>query len=335
MIAGEVIYVAASSLAVAVFGIVGGLLFLGIDRKVAARMQARIGPPIRQPFRDVRKLLLKESVVPENAVPVLFNLAPIVAAASAITVLLYIPVGGMPPALGGYGDLVLILSLLTVPALALVVGGFASGSPYAAIGAQREMVTMIAYELPLAVAIVAVAWRLSAAGTPDPFSLVTLTSTPIWSVVGPAGTAGCLLLLILLALVTPAELTLVPFDACEAETELAGGLLVEYSGRNLAIFFLAQGVKTFVMAALAVGIFLPWNLSALAAVPAGYVTLADFAFFLAKALLVIVVAATLLRTSVARFRIDQIVSLYWFWLGAASVAGLALIVADALLPGVI
>lgn len=335
MIAGEVVNVAVGSLAMAIFGIVGGLFFLGIDRKVSAHMQARIGPPIRQPFRDVRKLLIKESVVPENAVPLLFNLAPVMAVASAITILLYIPVGGMPPVLGGYSDLILILYLLTVPALAMVVGGFASGSPYATVGAQREMVTMMAYEFPLAVAIVAIAWRLSVAGIADPFSLITLASTPIWNVVGPAGTVGCLLLLILLALVTPAELTLVPFDASEAETELAGGLLVEYSGRNLAIFSLAQGVKTVVMAALAVGIFLPWNLSALAAVPAGYGTLTDFAFFLAKVLLVIVVAATLLRTSVARFRIDQIVRLYWFWLGAASVAGLALIVADALLPGVI
>ncbi|HDS63573.1 MAG TPA: NADH-quinone oxidoreductase subunit H [Methanofollis liminatans] len=335
MIAGEVVSVAVASLAMAVFGIVGGLFFLGIDRKVSAHMQARIGPPIRQPFRDVRKLLIKESVVPENAVPLLFNLAPVMAVASAITILLYIPVGGMPPVLGGYGDLILILSLLTVPALAMVVGGFASGSPYATVGAQREMVTMIAYEFPLAVAIIAIAWRLSAAGIPDPFFLVTLTSTPIWSVVGPPGIAGCLILLLVLSVVTPAELSLVPFDSCEAATELAGGLLVEYSGRNLAMFSLAQGVKTVVMAALAVGIFLPWNLSALAAVPAAYVPLADFVFFLAKVLLVILFAVTLLRTAVARFRINQIVSLYWFWLGAASIAGLALIVADALLPGVI
>lgn len=335
MIAGEVVNVAVGSLAMAIFGIVGGLFFLGIDRKVSAHMQARIGPPIRQPFRDVRKLLIKQSVVPENAVPLLFNLAPVMAVASAITILLYIPVGGMPPVLGGYSDLILILYLLTVPALAMVVGGFASGSPYATVGAQREMVTMMAYEFPLAVAIVAIAWRLSAAGIADPFSLVTLASTPIWSVVGPFGIAGCLILLLVLSIVTPAELSLVPFDACEAETELAGGLLVEYSGRNLAMFYLAQGVKTVVMAALAVGIFLPWNLSTLTAVPSAYVPLADFIFFLAKVLLVIVFAVTLLRTSLARFRINQIVTLYWFWLGAVSIAGLVLIAIDGLVFGVI
>lgn len=335
MIAGEVVNVAVGSLAMAVFGIVGGLFFLGIDRKVSAHMQARIGPPIRQPFRDVRKLLIKQSVVPENAVPLLFNLAPVMAVASAITILLYIPVCGMPPVLGGYSDLILILYLLTVPALAMVVGGFASGSPYATVGAQREMVTMMAYEFPLAVAIVAIAWRLSAAGIADPFSLVTLASTPIWSIVGPLGIVGCLILLLVLSVVTPAELSLVPFDSCEAETELAGGLLVEYSGRNLAMFYLAQGVKTVVMAALAIGIFLPWNLSTLAAVPAAYVPLANLAFFLVKVLLVIVFAVTLLRTSVARFRINQIVTLYWFWLGAVSIAGLVLIVVDGLVFGVI
>lgn len=335
MIANELVEIAVGTLAMAVFGIVGGLFFLGIDRKVSAHMQARIGPPIRQPFRDIRKLLIKQTVVPENAVPALFNLAPVVAVASAITILLYIPVCGMPPVLGGYSDLILILYLLTIPALAMVVGGFASGSPYATVGAQREMVTMMAYEFPLAVAIVAIAWRMSAAGVADPFSLVTLASTPVWSVVGPYGLVGCLILLLIIAIVTPAELSLVPFDACEAETELAGGLLVEYSGRNLALFYLAQGVKTVVMAALAVGIFLPWNLSTLIAVPTAYVPAADFVFFLAKVLLVIVFAVTLLRTSLARFRINQIVSLYWCWLGVASLAGLVLIGIDGMVFGVI
>ncbi len=144
----------------------------------------------------------------------------------------------------------------------MVAGGLASGSPYATVGSQREMVTMIAYELPLAIAIIAIAWRLNAAGVADPFSLVTLAQTPpVWSVVGIPGMIGMLLLMIAIAWVTPAELSRVPCDTPEAETELCGGILVEYSGRNLALFTLSGAVKTVAMATLAVVLFLPWNLT--------------------------------------------------------------------------
>ncbi|GAI24157.1 unnamed protein product, partial [marine sediment metagenome] len=70
-----------------------------------------------------------------------------------------------------------------------------------------------------------------------------------------------LLLFITLAAVTPGELSKVPFDAPEAETELAGGILVEYSGRNLALFSLADAVKTIVMTSLTVALFFPYNIS--------------------------------------------------------------------------
>jgi Formate hydrogenlyase subunit 4 len=158
----ELLTTIAGVVLITLFGIIAGLFLMGVDRICAARMQMRQGPPLTQPFTDIRKLLCKDSVVPANAIPSLFNAAPIVAFASAVTVLFYLPLGsilpvGTPlPMIGEYGDLILIMYLLTVPALAMVAGGFASGSPYASVGAQREMVTMIAYEFPLAIAIVAI-----------------------------------------------------------------------------------------------------------------------------------------------------------------------------------
>jgi formate hydrogenlyase subunit 4 len=228
-----------------VFGILAGLWYVGIDRVVAARMQARIGPPVRQPFLDMAKLMAKENIVPANAIPWLFNGAPLVALAGSVTLLLYVPMAsfGFLPVLGAYGDLVLIMYLLALPALAMVVGGLASGSPYATIGAQREMVTMIAYELPLASTVVAFAWKLADAGLAAPFALSTLAAHPVWTLVGPLGAVGVLLLLVCMLLVVPGELGRIPFDAPEAETELAGGLIVEYSGRNLALFYLSLAVK--------------------------------------------------------------------------------------------
>ena len=127
----EILVRVIGAIVIAFLGIVIGLVYKGIDRKLAARMQARVGPPIRQPFLDFFKLMIKENIVPENAVPWIFNGAPIMALVSSITILLYLPVGNIPPILSGYGDIVLIIYLLTLPAIGMVVGGFASGSPYA------------------------------------------------------------------------------------------------------------------------------------------------------------------------------------------------------------
>jgi len=324
----DVLWTAAGAVLVAAFGILAALFLLGIDRIVTARMQARIGPPLSQPLTDLRKLFTKENSVPANAIPWLFNAAPVIALASVITILLYIPVGGFPPVLSGGGDLILVMYLLTIPALALVAGGFSSGSPYATVGAQREMVTMIAYEFPLAVVIIAIAWKLAASGIPLPFTLASIQAYPIWGLVGPLGMIGALILFLVLLVVTPAELSRIPFDTPEAETELAGGVLVEYSGKNLALFLLTQGVKTVVMASLVVALFLPYRLSAVLVAPAIIQPVLDLVFFLFLVVLVAFVSVSLVRVSMTRFRINQVVSVYWMYFSLIGIAGMLLIIAD-------
>lgn len=323
------------TIVLAIFAIAFGLILSGIDRRVVARMQARIGPPLLQPLTDVRKLLAKQNIIPANAIPWLFNAMPVVALASAIAILLYLPFGSFAPLLGEFGDVILVLYLLIIPSLALVIGGFASGSPYATVGAQREMVSMIAYELPLAVAVIAIAWRLMVAGVSNPFSMLTLMQISVWDVVGPLGILALLILLVMMAWVTPGELSKIPFDSPEAETELAGGILVEYSGRNLGLFTLSQAVKTVAMSAFGIILLLPWNLSpilGLSGLSAGAV---DLVFFVLKVLFVVIVSVTVVRTMMARFRITQVVGLYWLVLGVLGALAIILLMADAFLLGVI
>ena len=323
------------TIVLAIFAISFGLILSGIDRRVVARMQARVGPPLLQPLTDVRKLLAKQNIIPANAIPWLFNAMPVVALASAIAILLYLPFGSFAPLLGEFGDVILVLYLLIIPSLALVIGGFASGSPYATVGAQREMVSMIAYELPLAVAVIAIAWRLMAAGVSNPFSMLTLMQISVWDVVGPLGILALLILLVMMAWVTPGELSKIPFDSPEAETELAGGILVEYSGRNLGLFTLSQAVKTVAMSAFGIILLLPWNLSpilGLSGLSAGAV---DLVFFVLKVLFVVIVSVTVVRTMMARFRITQVVGLYWLVLGVLGALAIILLMADAFLLGVI
>lgn len=321
------------TIGVAIFGIFFGLLYKGIDRKLSAHMQGRIGPPIIQPFRDVRKLFTKENIVPENAIPWIFNLVPLLGLVATITILIYLPIGGFQPIMSWGGDLILILYLLIFPSLALVIGGFSSGSPYAIVGAQREMATMIAYEFPLAIIIISIAWKLTQIGGENVFTLSTIAANPIWNIVtGPLGFIGFAILLFVLIIVTPAELSKIPFDAPEAETEIAGGLLVEYSGRNLAMFYLTDGVKTVVMASIIVVLFIPYNLSTLPALgiqSGSYIAYTiDVVFFLVKLFLVILFSVTVIRVAIARLKIDQIVYTYWIPLTLLSLVGLILIMWD-------
>lgn len=314
---------------VAVIGALFGLLYLGIDRKIVAHMQGRVGPPIIQPFRDVEKLLIKESIIPDDAISWLFKFAPILCLMGSAVLLLYIPIFGQKALLESSGDAIVLLYLLVIPSLALVVAGFASSSPYATIGAQREMVIMMSYEFPLAMAIVSIAWRISYVTSANPFMLSTIATYPIWNLVGPLGIIGSLILLFVLLLVAPAELSKTPFDLAEAETELAGGLLVEYSGRNLALFYLANAIKAFAITSLIVALFFPYNLSPIIgiglAIPAFIV---DALFFLLKVFLVMFICVMLIRSSMARFKIDQASKIYLVAMTAISLVGLILIWVD-------
>jgi formate hydrogenlyase subunit 4 len=317
------------ALVIAVLGVIIGLFYKGVDRKLAALMQSRVGPPIRQPFLDFFKLMIKENIVPENAVPWVFNGAPVLALVSTVTILYYIPFASIPALLGDSGDLILIAYLLALPAIALVAGGFSSGSTYASIGAQREMVMMMSYELPLVTTIIALGWRLSLAYPGiNVFSLEILNANPIWNIVGPLGFIGAFFLLFTLAIVTPAELSIVPFDIPEAETELAGGILVEYSGRNLALFELANAVKMVVMAALTVVLFFPYNIAQLFSVSGFLATIIDILFFFVKLFVVIFFEATFIRVAVARLKINQASVSYLIFLSTIGLMGLLLIAID-------
>ena len=348
------------SAAIALIGIFLGLIYKGIDRKLSAHMQGRIGPPLRQPFYDVKKLFTKENIIPKNAVPWIFNLAPLLGLVGAISILLYLPIipqidGGFASLIPAYGDIILILYLLMIPSLAMVIGGFASGSPYATVGAQREMVTMMAYEFPLAIIIISIAWKISMhlqstaelaslQGITNVFSMATISNIPtvidgavvttsIWGIAdGPFGIIGLFMLLFVLVLVTPAELSKIPFDSPEAETEIGGGLLVEYSGRNLGMFYLADGVKTIVMASLIVAIFFPFNISSLIGLESIPALAIDVIFFLIKMLIIVLVSVTLIRVAIARLKIDQIVYTYWAPIMLIALVGLLLLMWDNYLP---
>jgi formate hydrogenlyase subunit 4 len=324
------------SIVVVLSAIYVGLCLKGVDRKLAARMQGRIGPPLRQPFWDVSKLFQKENIVPHHAVEWIFNLMPLVALASAMVIMLYLPIGPLKPVLGSFGDLILVIYLFAFPGLALAIGGFSSGSPVAAIGAQREMVVMMSYELPIALVIFGRAMLLASNGL-DGFSLKFATDA--WALAGITGIIGLGLLLLALMMVIPGELAKIPFDQPEAETELAGGVEAEYSGRNMAMFYLADAVKSLALATLVVALFFPWGISQhMAWLPevGGYAVgawIVDGAFFLLKVFLILLVSVTFVRVAMPRLRIDRASSFYIFTTGGIAAVGLPLLYIDIYIGG--
>ena len=238
-----------------IFSIIMGLFLAGVDRKIVARMQRRKGPKLTQPIYDFIKLLGKESIVPENANRKLFNIVPYIGLASICIIPLFIPIYNMS-FIGGTADIVVILYLLVIPSVALIIGGMTSGSPYASIGVSREVVTMVAYELPLVICLISVCKKAGfIIGEGMTFSLNNImlvqqgTNSFIFSLsLIPAAIA--------FLMVMPAKVGVPPFDVAEAETEICEGPLVEYSGLPLGIFKLTHNVKVYVMTALFVVLFL-------------------------------------------------------------------------------
>jgi len=126
-------------------------LFEGIMRKLRATIHSRVGPPVTQPYLDLLKLLGKEDL--RTARGVLYAVTPALTLGSVLTVALLVPMGGQPP-LAFAGDLVVLLYVASMGAVMVMLTAFASGSPYASIGGSREMMLLLAVEPVLAVALV-------------------------------------------------------------------------------------------------------------------------------------------------------------------------------------
>ena len=281
------------------FVFVVGLLLAGIDRKVLARMQKRIGPPIVQPFYDFFKLMGKETIIPGAANRAVYLIAPLAGLASLVVLMTFIPVFGFNAFTGG-SDLIVILYLLTIPAVAMIIGGSASGSPFAGIGISREMVTMMAYELPLILVFLAIAKKVGGAGFC--FSTAEIMD---WQAAN-----GCLIAqpvlipaAIALLLIIPAEVGTQPFDVAEAETEICEGPVVEYSGAPLGVFKLNTAIKMLIMTALFANLFL-------GSICTGSIVLDAVILVLICAGLTIL-CMTFIHAVTARLKVEHLFKFYW------------------------
>ncbi|MDO5593424.1 MAG: NADH-quinone oxidoreductase subunit H [Eubacteriales bacterium] len=297
------------------FCVVFGVLMAGIDRKLVARMQRRVGPPILQPWYDFVKCCAKETIIPRCAKKAIFIGAPYLGLACLIVIALFIPVGSYGSAFTAGADLVVILYLLTIAGVTLIIGASSTGSPYAGVGLSREMVAMISYELPFVLVLLAVG-RVAGAdsGLGCTFSLSTIAAYQAAN--GPLIAHWALIpAAIAMLLVIPCEVGSHPFDIAEAETEICEGALAEYSGHPLGVFRLSHYVKMYIMTALFCAMFLGGITVGLAGT-VGVVV--DVLIFLVLCGVVSFICMTLPHAVCARLRVEQVFKFYW-----TVVAGLA------------
>jgi NADH-quinone oxidoreductase subunit H len=276
-----------------VFSAAVGLLTTWVDRKVTARVQYRVGPPWYQPFADTVKLFGKEVIVPAGARWTGFLLMPVVGLAAATLASTILWLVNLNPATSFVGDTIVTLYIMTIPAIALIIGGSASGNPLGALGASREMKLLFAYELPLVIAVLTTIVKVGSFSFEKILVYQEYNGAMLGSVSG-------VIAFIVAILCAQAKLGFIPFDIAEAETEIAGGTHIEYSGAPLAIVRLNTAIMYLVMPLFIITMF--WG----GVTFVGWRILTSILKYVA-----IVVIMVLIKNTNPRVRIDHAVRFFW------------------------
>jgi NADH-quinone oxidoreductase subunit H len=286
-------------------GLLSGALFgwflLWMSRKFVARLQGRQGPPFYQPFFDFWKLVGKKTIIPNGVNPVVFYTLPIIGLISIIFALALLPVPG-GSGISFEGDLVLMIYLIEMPVLMDVMAGYATRSIYAQIGAMREAILTIAYNLPFLGALIALAVRLHS------FKLAAFASAPV--------SIATVLAAIALFVALLAQLKVNPFSIPNAEQEIVAGIHIEYNGLPLALFELTHALETSLLVGLISILFIgPFT-----------TTWMKLIIFFAVAVIVILLT-NITAAGTARLKVQHAFKFYWTW----GIAATVLVVAAALI----
>ena len=317
--------------------VVGVLASVWMERKVSAAMQQRIGPEyagplgILQPLADGLKLLVKEDVVPARADNLLFTLGPVLVLVPVILSWLIVPFGqNLLISNVGVG-IFLWIALSSIQPIGLLMSGYSSNNKYALLGGLRAAAQSISYEVPLALAVLAVVMLSNSLSTVEIVqqqNSAGLLSWNIWR--QPVG-------FLVFWICVIAECERAPFDLPEAEEELVAGYQTEYAGMKFALFYLGSYINL-VLSGLLVAVLylggwgLPLPVEWLATVlhqpldsPLVQVVMASLGIVttVLKGFL-LVFFAILLRWTTPRVRIDQLLDFGWKFLLPIALANLLL-----------
>ena len=314
-------------LLVLVAAVVGVLVTVWLERKISAAVQQRIGPEyagalgVLQPLADGLKLLFKEDIIPARADGLLFTLGPILVVVPVILSWLVVPFGqNLLISNVGVG-IFLWIALSSIQPIGLLMSGYASNNKYSLLGGLRAAAQSISYEIPLALAVLAVVMMSNSLSTVDIVNQQTGAGILSWNIWRqPVG-------FVIFWICALAECERLPFDLPEAEEELVAGYQTEYAGMKFALFYLGSYINLVLSALLVSVLYLggwgfpvpvEWLASALGqSVDAPVVQVITGSLGIVMTVLkayLLVFFAILLRWTVPRVRIDQLLNLGWKFL---------------------
>jgi formate hydrogenlyase subunit 4 len=287
----------AATIAQVVVVAAGAPLLTGALRRLKAHLVGRPGPRLWQPYADLRKLLTKQPVV-STTTSWIFRATPYVLAAAMLVIAVLIPLVVARPALGFAGNIIVVMYVFLIGTFFLALAGLDAGSAFGGMGASREVAVAALAEPTVIVAVFALALR---AGTVDLGALVERIEHDPWLALSP----GHLLAFAAFFLVMLAETGRLPVDNPATHLELTmihEAMVLEYSGRYLALVEWASSMKLFLFLGLLANLFFPWGLPA-AATPMG---IAAGTLVLALKVGVLAAIVAVVETSVAKLRLFRV-----------------------------
>ncbi len=270
---------------------------VGLIRVVKARLQNRRGAPIWQPYLEIRKLFAKEPVLSSNA-SWLSRVAPYVVFVSVVAVTFVIPLVAVPLPFDGAADLLVVVYLLLLGTFFLALAGLDAGSPFGGMGSSREMTVAALAEPTIAVSIFALA---SGAGSTNLGQIASRIADSPGSVLTP----GHALAFAALFIVMLAETGRLPVDNPATHLELTmihEAMVLDYSGRYLALIEWASALKLLVFFSLLANLFVPWGIATTGSLPAILLG----ALVLVVKLSLLAVAVAVFETRVAKLRLFRV-----------------------------
>jgi NADH-quinone oxidoreductase subunit H len=305
-----------------IVGFIGAVAIINIwiERRVVGRMQSRIGPNragpsgLLQPIADAIKLMQKEVLQPKAADALVFTAAPIAFTVPGIAILAVIPWGRNMTLADLDVGIVYVFAMSSLAALAVFIGGYGSNNKYALFGAMRVIAMLVTYEIPIVLSLLGV---VLFTGTMN-LSEIALWQEDYWVLLVMLQPLAFLIYF----MSSSAELNRTPADLAEAESEIAGGYHVEYSGMKFGLYYAAELINAVSVSAIIATLFLGawWSYKLEEIVPGWMIYIGKIytVYFL----------FIWTRGTLPRFRIDQLLAFAWKWMTPMAIINLVVVAGE-------
>jgi NADH-quinone oxidoreductase subunit H len=289
---------------VAILSLTTVIVLIWVERKIAARIQDRLGPNragpfgLLQPIADVIKIFTKEIITPDGADKVVFNIAPVLAVASVLMIWAVIPFASTMVGTDINVGVLYVVAVGSFGVVAIIMAGWSSNNKYALLGAFRAVAQVVSYEVPMVLALLVPTLLARSMGINQ-----IVEAQTIWFVL--LAPLAALIFLI----TSMAEVGRAPFDLLEAESEIVAGFHIEYSGMAFGWFYVGEFLHVWTISALMGTLFLGgWRGPGAEAIP-----ILGVVYFYLKTFICYFVV-TWVRLSVPRIRIDHMLAFNWKFL---------------------